>query len=197
MKSLTKGLRIVVLGSAVAILCLAGLASDKAADNAKAYQTELEAMKGSEPPAVLNKLADWKFELMGAWMAENPSPKEVTKHDKGKVKFSKQEVQDIFGSAGKYKVAVYGKIVGVSQATTGTIDETGSSFNKDLTVELQVYTVVRIVFKDEKLTNVRIWPKLELSGVSGGTWYIRQIATFFMGAGTCVNPQASPLPAGF
>ena len=47
--------------------------------------------------------------------------------------------------------------------------------NKDATVDLQVYTVVRIVFKDEKLTNVRIWPKLELSGVSGGTWLIRQI----------------------
>jgi hypothetical protein len=177
MKNLTKGLRFVVLGSAVAVLCLAGLASDKAADNAKAYQAELETMKGNGPPPILNKLADWKFELMGAWMAENPSPKDVAKHAKGKVKFSKQEVQDIFGSAGKYKVAVYGKVVGVSQATTGTIDETGSSFSKDLTVDLQVYTVIRVVFKDEKLTNVKTWPKLEVSGVSGGTWLIKQSPT--------------------
>ncbi|HVP90344.1 MAG TPA: hypothetical protein VMS75_03905 [Terriglobales bacterium] len=189
--------RVGVLALAVAAIGLSGLASDKAADNAKAYQADLEAMKGSEPPAILNKLADWKFDLMGAWMAENPSPKEVSKHDIGKVKFSKQEVQDIFGSAGKYKVAVYGKVVGTNQVTTGTVDQTGSSFNKDLTVDLQVFTVVRLVFKDEKLTNVRIWPKLELSGVSGGTWYIRHIATFFMGARACVDPQASPPPAGF
>ncbi|MGZ5454434.1 MAG: hypothetical protein ACXW2R_09655, partial [Candidatus Aminicenantales bacterium] len=58
---------VTVLAAAVSALALAGLASDKISDDAKVYQTELEAMKGQEPRPILNKLAAWKFEAMAAW----------------------------------------------------------------------------------------------------------------------------------
>ena len=51
-----------VLAVSVSALFLAGFASDKISDDAKVYQTELEAMKGQEPRPILNKLAAWKFE---------------------------------------------------------------------------------------------------------------------------------------
>jgi hypothetical protein len=174
MKDSTKGLRIAVLGTAVAVLCLAGIASDKAADNAKAYQTELEAMIGQQPPKILEKLAEWQFERADSWMAENPTAKDVSKHDQGKVKFSKQEIRDLLGQPEQYKFATYGKVVGTSSATMGTIDGTGMSFSKDATVDLQVLTVIRIVFRDNKLINVRTWPKIEGMHMTGGNaWRVR------------------------
>jgi hypothetical protein len=173
MKSPVGTMKAAIIVSAVAILCLAGLGSDKATDNAKIYQADLEALKGQEFPKILEKLDAWKFELVDSWMAENPAAKDITKHNRGKVKFSKEELRDVLGQAGKYKFAIYGKIVGVDQASIGTVDQFGMSNSKDATVDLKVYTIVRIVFRDDKLVHVRIWPKLEQSDMSGGTWRIR------------------------
>jgi len=162
-----------VIGSAVAILCLAGFASDKISDNAKTYQAGLEAMKGQEYPKILAKLADWKFELVDAWMTETPASQDFAKHNGGKVKFSKKEIAEIFSPAGNFKVAVYGLLLGTDSATMGTIDGGGMSFAKDATVNLQIYTVIRVVFKEDKLISVRTWPKLESSNITGGTWHLR------------------------
>jgi hypothetical protein len=163
-----------VLASAVAVLCLAGLASDKAADNAKAYQGELETMKGQAPPKILSKIAEWQFERADAWMAENPTAKDVGKHNLGKVKFSKQEIKDVFGEAGQYKVAIYSKVIGTSQATMGSISDIGMANHKDATIDLKIFAVIRLVFKEDKLINVRTWPKVEGSTMSGGnSWQVR------------------------
>lgn len=173
MKSLRGFMKTAVLGSAIAVLCLAGFASDKLSENAKMYQADLEAMKGQEYTKILAKLAEWKFELVDAWMTETSASNDFAKHNKGKVKFSKKEIAEIFTPAGKFKIAVYGLMIGTDSATMGTVDGAGMSFAKDATVNLEIFTVVRVVFKEDKLTSIRTWPKLESSAITGGTWKLR------------------------
>ena len=163
----------VLLPAVLAVVAAAGAAEDKVADQAKAYQAELETFKGQEPPKVLDKLAAWKFELIDAWMAEAATTADFQKHNKGKTKFTKQEIADLLAPAGKYKFALYGIQVAADSATMGTIDSMGMGFQKDSTVALQVFTVVRIAFRDDKLIDVRTWPKLQSSSIAGGTWYLR------------------------
>jgi hypothetical protein len=164
---------VVLLGVSVAILFLAGFASDKISDNARAYQAEMVALKGQETSKILDKLASWKFELVDAWITETPALTDFKKHNRGKTKFTKQEIAEIFDPAGKFKVAVYGIQVATNSATQGTVDQFGMSYQKDATVDLQVFTVIRLVFKDEKLIDARTWAKMESSAIAGGTWYLR------------------------
>jgi hypothetical protein len=164
---------VTVLAAAVSALVLAGLASDKISDDAKVFQTELDAMKGQEPQKVLNKLAAWKFEPMVAWMADTPATKDFKKFNKGKTKFSKKELDEIFNPAGKFKIAVYGLLVGTDSATSGSVDQFGMTSSKDASHSLQIFTVVRIVFRDDQLVDVRTWPKIENSEIAGGAWRIR------------------------
>jgi hypothetical protein len=159
-----------LLAAALSILSLVGIAADEISDKAKAFQAELEAMKGRAPGEVLDKLTGWKFEPMSAWMTEDPASKEFKKNNTGKTKFSKKEIAAIFQPAGKYKIAVYGLLVGKSSATTGVVDELGRGVGKDASYTVQIFTAIRIVFRDEKLIDVRTWPKLDRSAVSGGTW---------------------------
>ena len=174
MKSLGGIMKAAVLGSAIAALCLAGFASDKVSDNAKMYQAEIEAMKGQEYPKILSKLADWKFELVDAWITEAPTSKDFASHNRGKAKFSKKEIAKIFSPAGKFKIGVYRLLVGNDSVTVGTITYSGTSNAKDATVDQQIFTIIRVVFKEDKLIDVRIWPRLESSNITGGTWRIRQ-----------------------
>jgi hypothetical protein len=162
-----------VLAASVSLLVPAGLAPDKISDDAKVYQSELEAMKGQEPRKILDKLAAWKFEPMVAWMSDTPESKDFKKFNKGKTKFSKKEIAEIFNPLGKFKIAVYGIQVATESATTGTVDEFGRGSMKDATHTLQICTAVRIVFRDEKLISVRTWPKMESSEIAGGTWRLR------------------------
>jgi hypothetical protein len=162
-----------VLAVSVSALFLAGFASDKISDDAKIIQTELEAMKGQEPRPILDKLTAWKFEPMVAWMADSPETKDFKKFNKGKTKFSKKELAEIFNPAGKFKIAVYGLLVGTDSATSGSVDQFGMGSMKDASHNLQIYTVIRIVFRDEKLISIRTWPKMENSEIAGGTWRLR------------------------
>jgi hypothetical protein len=153
---------------AIAALALAGLAADKVTDAAKAYQSELETMMSQAPMTLIAKIEGWQFVRSDAWKEDNPTAKVIGKHRMGKAKFSKREIKDIFAEPGQYKIALYSKLVGTSSATRGTIDEMGLSNSKDATVTLKVFTVIRMVFKNEKLVDVRTWPKLEGSTMSGG-----------------------------
>jgi hypothetical protein len=162
-----------VLAFVVVVLSLTGLAADKVTDSARVYQAELETMKGQAPMTIIAKIEEWQFLRSDAWKADNPTAKDIGKHAMSKVKFSKQEIKDIFGGPGQYKIAVYSKMVGTSSATRGTISDIGMANNKDATVELKVFTVVRLVFRDEKLVDVRTWPKIEGSSMSGGnSWSV-------------------------
>lgn len=158
------------LAAALFVLVPGGRASDQISDNAKAFQAGLEAMKGQPLRAVLDKLTSWKFEPLSAWTTEDAASKEFKKNNTGKTKFSKKEVAAIFTPAAKYKIAVYGLQVGTTSATTGHIDEMGQGVAKDTSYTVQVYTAIRIVLRDDRLVDVRTWPKLDRSSVSGGMW---------------------------
>ena len=151
---------------------LAG-AQDKVAANAKAFQTELEAMKGRPIADVLNMFEGWKFEPLAAWITKDPASKDFKRYNTGKTRFSKKEIEAVFQKPGEYKIAVYGLLVGTESATTGSIDEFGRGVDKDAAYLLQIYTAVRVVFLDGSLVDVRTWPKVESSEVSGGKWRIR------------------------
>lgn len=166
-------LKTTILGVAVFVLSLGVSSSDKVKDEAKAYQAALEAMLGQDYSQITAKLKEWKFEPLDAWMAENPTPKEISKHNRTKVKFSKQEVKDIFGPGGKFKVVIYNKLIGTSVSHYGEIDGMGLSTTKDTEINLSQYTVIRVVLKDDKMVHVRVWPKIDQSGFSGGTWLRR------------------------
>lgn len=165
--------RIIALGLMIVVLSLGLDSSDKAKDDAKAYQAALEAMQGQDFWQITAKLKEWKFEPLDTWMAENPTPKEIGKHNRTKVKFSKQEVKDIFGPGGKFKVLIYNKLVGTSVSHFGEINDMGMSTTKDTELNLAQYTVIRVVLKDDKMVHFKVWPKIDQSGFSGGTWLRR------------------------
>ncbi|HSA97219.1 MAG TPA: hypothetical protein VLJ16_14280 [Acidobacteriota bacterium] len=164
---------VVFLAAAVSASAADGFGADKIKDNAKVFQAELEAMKGEAPQKVLDKLTGWKFEPLYAWKTEDPASKDFKANNIGKTRFSKQEVAEIFGQAGQYKVAVYVLQVGTDTASTGEVNEMGQTIGKDASHTIQIFTAIRLVFKDEKLVSVRTWPKMESSAVSGGTKLIR------------------------
>lgn len=152
----------------VAAVGLTGSASDKITDAAMAYQAELDKMMGEAPMTIVAKLTEWEFLRSDTWMADNPTPKDISKHPMSKAKFSKQELKDVFGAPGRYKVGVYSKLVGTSQASMGTITDIGMQNNKDATFNVKIFTVVRMVFRDEKLIHTKVFPKIEGSTMSGG-----------------------------
>jgi hypothetical protein len=162
----------VVLGAVLAI-APAVPAADKVADDAKACQTALESMKGQPVTKVVDAIREWKFEGLDSWSAENPTSKDVSKHNRGKVKFSSQEYKDIFAPGGNFRVAIYNKLVGTDTSHFGEVDQYGMSAAKDAQINLEKYTVIRVVFLDDKLVHSRVWPKLEQSAFSGGTWLHR------------------------
>jgi len=171
--NMRRPLGVVVLAAIVSLQSLGGPAADKISENAKAFQAELEAMKGEAPKMILDKLAGWKFEPMSAWMTEGPASNDFKANNIGKAKFTKKEIAAIFDQPGQYKIAVYGILVGTETATTGEVDELGRTVMKDASLRVNIYTAVRIVFRDERLISVRTWPKMESSSVSGGTRQIR------------------------
>lgn len=164
---------LVLAGCALALSALAVAAADKIADDAKAYQAALESMKGQEPSKITDKLREWKFEGLDSWAAQNPTSKDVSKHNRGKVKFSSQEYKDIFGAGGAFKVMIYNKLVGTDAANIGEVDQYGMSAMKDARINLEIFTVIRVVFLANRMVHSRVWPKLESSSFSGGTWLKR------------------------
>jgi hypothetical protein len=165
--------RLFVLGPVIAALCLAGYAGDKNADNAKMYQQTLEGMKGQDMNAVLAQFEKWEFRGLDSWEADNPTWKDVGKHNRTKVKFSKDDYTQVFSPGGKFKVIIYNKLVGTDTSHIGEIDAMGMSAGKDINVNLEQFTVIRAVFKDGKLIQSKVWPKLDQSGFTGGTWLHR------------------------
>ncbi len=164
---------VAALGFVLAVLGPRVSAADKISDDAKVFQTQIGAMMGQAPQPVLNKLTGWKFEPMVAWMSSDANSKEFKKFNKGKTKFSKKELAEIFAEAGQYKIAVYGLLVATDSATSGSVDQFGMTSMKDASHTLQIFTAIRIVFRDDKLISVQAWPRIESSEIAGGAWRIR------------------------
>lgn len=162
-----------VLGAFLAVFSLGSASGDKVTDDAKACEAALAALKGQPLTKVIDTIREWKFEGLDSWMADNPTSKDVSKHNRGKVKFSSQDYKDIFAQGGSFKVAIYNKLVGTDTSHFGEINAMGMSAAKDAQINLEKYTVIRVVFLDDKLVHSKVWPNLEQSGFSGGTWLHR------------------------
>ena len=173
MNKVLRWLALIIPVFGLAVSGLAVPAADKVTDDAKACQTALDSMKGQSLSKVLDTIQGWKFEGLDSWIAENPTSKDVSKHNRSKVKFSSQEYKDIFAQGGKFKVVIYNRLVGTDATNIGAVDEYGMSTTKDAQINLQIYTVIRVVFLDDKLVHSRVWPKLDQSSFSGGTWLKR------------------------
>ncbi len=158
----------VLPAAAVLILALTLSAADKAKDQAKVYESELAPMIGQPLSKVVDKLEGWEFEALEVWQLENPTPKEVGKHNRSKVKFSKKDIERVFGTPGYYKVVVYNKLMSTDSTTMGEVDGMGRGIGKDLTITVAKYAVIRAVFRDERMIEFRVWPSLEQSAFSGG-----------------------------
>jgi hypothetical protein len=173
MNKLGETIKFIILGLVLRVVCLAGRVSDKAKDQAKVYEEGLAAMRGQEYSLVTAKLVEWKFGVLDSWDVENPTAKFLSRHDRGKIKFSKEEFNGIFAPGGKFRVVVLNRLAEKEWATLGAVNDMGMSVNKDAEVQVERYCVIRVVFKDSKLVHFRVWPKLDQSSFSGGTWRIR------------------------
>jgi hypothetical protein len=159
--------------AAVLLLGLPLSASDRAKDQAKVYESELAPMMGLPYYKVAEKLEGWKFEALEIWQLQDPTAKEVGKHNRSKVKFSKKEIEQVFGPPGYYKVVVYNKLLSTDTTTIGEVNEMGMGVLKDTKITLAEYAVVRAVFRDDKMIVFKVWPKLDQSNFSSGTTYRR------------------------
>lgn len=146
----------------------AAAAPQKPKEQAKLYEAALQGMTGQPFGKVISAIEDWKFQALAAWEAANPTAKEVAKYNRNKVKFSKQEIAEIFGPDGAFRVVVYNKLVGTESTSIGAVDGSGMGAGKDVTINLEKYTVIRVVFKDGILILFKIWPVMDQAGMSGG-----------------------------
>jgi nitrogen regulatory protein PII len=169
-----------IAAAAVAVLLLAGGAAGQMADKplkpkeqAKAYEATLRGMIGQSLNKVVDVIDGWDFEALAAWEAVNPTAKEVAGRNRNKIRFSKQEYAEIFGPGGAFKVVVYNKLVKTETTTIGAVDSSGMGSGKDATLNVDKYTVIRVVFKDNALFVVTVWPTMDQGGMSGGTLYRR------------------------
>lgn len=159
--------------------CLVALAAvpagtpQKPKEQAKLYEKALLGMTGQPFGKVISAIEDWKFEALDAWEAESPTARDVGKHDRNKVKFTKKEFAGIFGPGGKFRVVVYNKLVGAESTSMGAIDAIGRTPTKDLTIRVESFTVIRAVFKDNVLVHSRVWPVIDQSAFAGGTFIHR------------------------
>ncbi len=147
--------------------------SKKPKELAKMYEEGLQGMMGQTFGKTLSLIDDWEFKALDAWEAESPTAKEVTKHNRSRIKFSKKEIQQIFGTGGMFRVVVYNKLVEKDGTKLGAIDGMGMTASKDVSFEIERYSVIRVVFRDDVLIDFRVWPLLDQSAMSGGTFLRR------------------------
>jgi hypothetical protein len=147
--------------------------AQKPKEQAKVYEETLQGMTGQPFGKVIAAIEDWDFECLDAWEAVDPSAKEVSGHNRSKIKFSKKEIAEIFGPGGDFRVVVYSKLVGKDATTMGTVDAMGMSGSKDATFTIEKYTVIRAVFKGNVLILTRVWPIVDQSEMAGGMLFRR------------------------
>jgi len=145
----------------------------KPKEAAKAYDEALRGMAGRPLAKVIATIEGWKFQCLDAWEAVSPDAKEILKHNRRRVKFSKKDIGAIFGPAGTYRIVVYNKLVGTDATRMGTIGPSGMTTTKDLDIAIERYTVIRAVFRDDALVDHRVWPIMDQSALAGGTFIRR------------------------
>jgi len=143
--------------SLVCTMALVSCATSQTGKQVKVYAEGMAQMVGQGNEEVTNKIAfTWKFGLLERWEAADPSPETVLKNNFKKHGFSKQEAQDIFAPKGAYKVMLFQKLVGKSEASTETMMDMGPVGMHEKSVS-QELAYIRVVFRDGKLVHQQVW----------------------------------------
>ena len=149
------------------VLCAFLCCASPGTKQAKIYQGQLETMIGKNTEDMESTFKDWGFSLMYIWQEENPSVEVIKDHNRPVVKFSDDEIEQIFSEEGKYHVLYYQKKEATTDASIGTIGEGGRSYMGDTTIASDRYTLVRAVFKDGAFAHFRLWGNVHQTQVSG------------------------------
>ena len=156
-----------VFGLIILLLTWLGCASGSGGKQAKIYQDNLLTMTGKGVNEIHTQIQTWDFDLLDSWQAENPDSETIKKHKRPVGGFSKIEIQEIFTDEGTYQVRLYLKKLGSSSATIGDIASNGMSNNPDVGVSSARFSVIRIVCRDNRLVNSRVWGSVSSSSLSG------------------------------
>jgi len=166
------------MGKKVIIVLLAfGVASgcmmSPEARQAKVYRTKLEAMLGKDQKEVTRMIREWEFDVLDTWEAEDPDRETIRSHQRPTVGFTEAEEESLFSSGGKYRVILFTKKVRTDSATLGSIDSLGRSFAMDTGYTTERFTIIRTVFRDGVLVNVRVWADVSQTSISGQKVYVK------------------------
>ncbi len=143
------------------------------AKQAKIYRNNLETMLDKDFKEVNKIIKAWNFRVLDFWEAENPDADIIKEHNRPRCGFSKSEIQEIFALKGKYTVRLSSRKISTDAATTGRIGSYGLGIGKDSEYTSENYTLIRTVFRDDKLVNYRVWPSVSSSSISG--WKGRRV----------------------
>jgi hypothetical protein len=143
--------------SFLSLAFLLSCATSDTAKQVKIYQDNLALQIGKDAEEVTKTIAySWKFGLLDRWEAVDPGLETVTKNNFQKHGFSKQEALDIFAPKGAYKVMLFQRFIGKAEATTEVQVDMGMH-GIDQKSTGQDLTYIRVVFRDNKLVDQRIW----------------------------------------
>ena len=156
-------MKIKILGLIIFVLINIGCMVNPELRKVKIYRSILESMIGRESLDVETTIQGWDFKLFNTWSEENPDADIINKHKRTFASFTKNEIPEIFASKGKYRVMFLMKKIQTESASIGEISEVGTTIMMDSRVTADRYTLIRIVFKDERLVHCKIW-----SDISGG-----------------------------
>jgi len=141
----------------LSLLFLLSCATSDTAKQVKIYQDNLALLVGKDAEEVTKTIAySWKFGLVDQWEAVDPGLETVIKKNFRRHGFSKQEALDIFAAKGAYKVMLFQKSLGQTEATTEVQLDMGLVGKQQQSVS-QELAYIRVVFKDNKLVHQRVW----------------------------------------
>jgi hypothetical protein len=154
----------VVLFACVSLAC-----ATKGA-KARFYEDELDIklLQNSHYKEVTDLFGTWEFGVLDTWEAVNPTEKDIARLDNRRMgAFSEREKRNVFKEPGSYNVIFLSKLEKKESASLGEISGMGLSTRKDNVVDIEKYTLIRVVFRDKRLVQYKIWPNITSSTVSG------------------------------
>lgn len=161
---------IMILLLLAGISCLPSLETKQA----KVYEAQLLSLQNESEAKVLPVVEkEWKFELLRVEKITDLSPAKIKELLPRGIRFSDEEIKSIFSEPGRYKVLVYIKEIGASAATTGEITDLGLSATKDTAYTVKHYSLIRLVFREDKLLHSRVWPRIDSSQLAEGVIRIK------------------------
>ena len=144
-----------------AVCTMLGCGMSEETRQVKLYQDQLGPMLGREKGDVKKLITEKsQFLLLDRWKAENPGVETVLKNNYRIHGFSREEARKEFAIPGVYEVEIYLKKQTAETARVEQINEMGQTIpDTRHTLSGNIYTCVRVVFRDEVLIRVDVWSR--------------------------------------